>query len=319
MLEKACHWLLHVASRAQSRLMIVQFHRVLSGPDNLLDSEPDKTRFDAHIGWLARRFNVLTVGDALDRLYAGSLPPLSLCLTFDDGYRDNATNALPILQRHGVAGTFFVTTRFRDAGMMWNDRVVEALRHWPDALLDLSRYGLEDFPLPSDRAAVLDSVLMRIKYVPYREREALADDLFARSGAPARRMMMNAEEIRALHAAGMEVGGHTDGHPILKGLDDGEAMCQITSNKATLEDIVGTPIKTFAYPNGRPARDFSVAHRDMVCKAGYRYALTTAAGTANMNCDPYQVPRFTPADRVPSRYLARLALNYFRDPEPVPG
>ncbi|MEQ8662759.1 MAG: polysaccharide deacetylase family protein, partial [Gammaproteobacteria bacterium] len=121
-----------------------------------------------------------------------------------------------------------------------------------------------------------------------------------------------AEEIRALHAAGMEIGGHTESHPILAGLPDADAAGEIARNKSTLEDIIGAPLTTFAYPNGTPGRDYDTRHVTMLRTCGYRYALTTAAGTACATTDPLQVPRFSPWDRDRGRYLARMAMNYFR-------
>ena len=54
--------------------------------------------------WAARRARVrgLDVVEALDRLYAGTLESNMIALTFDDGYVDNAVNALPVLERHGL-------------------------------------------------------------------------------------------------------------------------------------------------------------------------------------------------------------------------
>jgi len=317
MIETSCRLAVSLAGAAQRRLMIVQFHRVLSAPDSLLESEPDTVRFERQIGWLVRNFNILTVGDALGLLYSRHLPSRALCITFDDGYRDNADNALPILLKHGIRGTFFVTTGFREFGMMWNDRIIEALRHWPQDTIDLTRHGLKTLELPVDRASAVESLLREIKYLPFAQREALADELLAASGAANQRMMLSEEEIQRLHRAGMEIGGHTEGHPILRDLPDESAMEQITRNKATLEAITGSPLTTFAYPNGRPYEDFDARHVEMVRTAGYRYALTTSAGTATARTDPYQVPRFTPADRTKPRYLARLMINYFRNPETV--
>src|SRR5690606_5584795 len=128
-------------------------------------------------------------------------------------YRDNAVNALPVLESLGVPATFFITTRHLDGGMMWNDRIVEAVRAWPHAEIDLSTHGLAPQSLAVGRTAVMDKLLAHVKYLPYATREAVADELFAQSGAPARPMMMGAADIQRLHAAGMEIGGHTVSHP----------------------------------------------------------------------------------------------------------
>ena len=53
---------------------------------------------------------MLDVVEALDRLYAGTLAPNTIALTFDDGYVDNAVHAMPVLEAHGFRGTVFVVT-----------------------------------------------------------------------------------------------------------------------------------------------------------------------------------------------------------------
>ena len=55
-----------------------------------------------------RGYEALDVVEALDRLYAGTLAPNAIALTFDDGYVDNAVHAMPVLERHGFRGTVFV-------------------------------------------------------------------------------------------------------------------------------------------------------------------------------------------------------------------
>ncbi|MCC6710502.1 MAG: polysaccharide deacetylase family protein [Gammaproteobacteria bacterium] len=310
---------LTTAGALQRRLSIVLFHRVLSAPDALLPDEPDIVRFAEQISWLRDCFRILPLTDAAARLAAGTLPARALCITFDDGYRDNADNALPVLQDLGVPATFFVTTRYLAGGMMWNDRVVEAVRHWPEAHthLDISMHGLQSPALAMGRKAVMENVLLQMKYLDYGVRETLADELLARSAAPARRMMMNESEIRTLHAAGMEIGGHTVSHPILCKLPASEARREIADNKSTLEQIIGAPLTSFAYPNGKPQRDYGAEHVAMLRERGYRYALTTSAGAANRSTSLLQLPRFTPWDRDATRYLARMAANYFRAPECV--
>ncbi|MEQ8230563.1 MAG: polysaccharide deacetylase family protein [Gammaproteobacteria bacterium] len=318
MIVTASRLALDAAALLQRRLSIVLFHHVLPAPDPLLPDEPDIARFDEQVGWLARTFEILPAGEALALLYAGKLPRRALSITFDDGYRDNLEHALPVLQRHGVRATFFVTTRHLDGGMMWNDRVIAAVRAWPEDTLDLREHGLGEVALEGDRCRALHALLPRIKYLPAAEREALSLALLAASGAADTRLMMNAEEIRALHAAGMEIGGHTDGHPILAGLADAGARDEIVRNKDTLERILDAPLDIFAYPNGTPGRDYDTRHVAMLRECGYRYALTTAAGTANTLTDPLQVPRFTPWDRERARYLARMTMNYFRPAEYAP-
>ena len=317
MIGLATRLALRAAALRERRLSIVLFHHVLSAPDALLVDEPDIARFSAQMRWLRASFNILPLRTAVEQLCAGTLPARALCITFDDGYRDNALNAVPVLRSLGLPATFFVTTRYINGGMMWNDRVVEAVRHWPGTQMELMDFGLGTVGLASGRQHALAQLLPQIKYRPYADREALADELLARSGAATTRMMMDENEIRSLVRAGMEVGGHTVSHPILCALETRAAADEIRTNKSDLEGIIGTPLSSFAYPNGQPQRDYDARHIAILRDSGYRCALSTSAGTAAQHTSLYQLPRFTPWDRSAAKYLARMLVNYFQAPSCV--
>ncbi len=313
----SCNVALRLFSMAESRLSIVLFHSVLSAADPMRESVPNVSCFAEQIRWLQGGFKILPLREATERLHGGKLPARALCITFDDGYRDNALNALPVLVDLKVPATFFVTTRYLEGGMMWNDRVIESVRVWPHDKIDMSPYGLDSIALGSDRQRVLNDLLVRIKYLPYDQREMVTADLLTRSGARTERMMMNENEIRSLHRAGMEIGGHTASHPILCALDDERVLREIAENKAELETIISADVDSFAYPNGRPQRDFAARHIAMLRSCGYRRAVTTAPGTATVGCSPWQLPRYTPWDRAQPKYLGRMLRNYFENAEQV--
>lgn len=299
-----------------SRLSILIFHRVLAQPDPMLSGDVDAARFEHLMRLVAHSFRVITLGEALAHLTRGRLPRRSLVITFDDGYADNARVALPILRRHGLRATFFVSTGFLDGGRMWNDTVIEALRRATAPAVDLSRYGLGILPLKSidDRCAAMDLLLPRIKYLGLDERvqaiAALLRDL-APTALPDE-LMMTSDQVRELRATGMEIGAHTVNHPILAALAADEAMREIADGRDQLSAIVGEPIKVMAYPNGVPGRDFNAEHVQMLQRLGFEGAVTTAPGVARVGDDLFQLPRFSPWDRSLWRWTARLLLNQWK-------
>ena len=99
-------------------------------------------------------------------------------------------------------------------------------------------------------------------------------------------------------------------HPILRTMADEEAAEQIRSSRESLERITGQPVQGFAYPNGRPGHDYTERDRDLVSSLGFSYALSTRPAAATMACDPFQLPRVTPWDREPAKWLARLLLGF---------
>ena len=122
----------------RGRLSTLIFHRVLPEPDPIFPDEMHAAQFDAVCGWVARWFNVLPLEEAVQRLAARSLPPRTLCITFDDGYADNHDVAMPILRRHGLCATLFVATGYLNGGTMWNDTIAESVRHAKGPSIDLA-------------------------------------------------------------------------------------------------------------------------------------------------------------------------------------
>ncbi|MCX7791011.1 MAG: polysaccharide deacetylase family protein [Chloroflexaceae bacterium] len=87
-----------------------------------LSVRPD--RFAEHLAWLRERGYVgLRMRDLAACLRANDCPRRAVALTFDDGYADNVTTALPLLRRHGFVATFYIVTGFvgREGYMDWED------------------------------------------------------------------------------------------------------------------------------------------------------------------------------------------------------
>ncbi len=300
---------------ARARLSILIYHRVLRTPDPIFHEEVHASLFDVQMRALREHFHVLPLSEAVDRLRAGTLPPRAACVTFDDGYRDNAEIALPILQRHGIPTTFFIAAGFLDGGRMFNDTVIETLRAMPGDSVDLSDFGLERTSLatPADRRRAIVGVLRAVKYLPPDQRTQAVDRLAARSGKDLPRdLMMDSPQVKVLADAGMEIGAHTMNHPILKQVPVETARQEIAGSKARLEALVQRDVTLFAYPNGVPGKDYGPEHVPVVRDAGFKAAVSTSWGASDSGTDVYQLPRFTPWDRTPIKFALRMLLNCTR-------
>jgi len=311
MLGRTAGWLRGAADQVSApRASILIFHRVLPAPDPMFPDLVDAARFDALVRTLAASFTILPLGEVAARLADGSLPAGALSITFDDGYADNAEIALPILRRHGARATFFVSTGFLDGGRMFNDSVIECVRAARGDAADLGEFGLGRRALvtPADRRRVVDELLPQVKYLGLAQREAFIERLATTlsSGRLPDDLMMRSPQVVELHRAGMEIGGHTVRHPILRVLPDAEAEAEIGEGRARLQELIDAPVDVFAYPNGRPLQDYDSRHVGMVRRLGFRAAVSTAAGTATAASDPFQLPRFTPWDQGAWRWMARL-------------
>lgn len=294
----------------RARLSTLIFHRVHAREDPLFPEETDSTHFDEIMTWLSSWFRVLPLDEAVSRLKSGTLPARSVAITFDDGYADNFENALPILKKHGVSATFFVATGFLDGGRMWNDTVIEAIRRCPDEALDIEDLGHFRLDSLAARRRAIEAIISRIKYLPIRERAEKAERIAEEAGVSLPSdLMMTSEQIRQIHRSGMPIGVHTVAHPNLVNLRLDEAREEIVKSRNFLENLLGARVGLFAYPNGKPGKDYSREHVNLTKELGFDAAFSTMHGCATRHSDLFQLPRFTPWDRTKNRFAMRLLQN----------
>lgn len=298
------------ASAARGRLSILIFHRVLPRQDEIFPDDVHAQRFDQICTWLKQWFEVLPLDQAGKMLAEGRLPTRACCITFDDGYADNHEVALPILQKHGLTATFFIATGFLGGGRMWNDTVIESVRHCRQQELDFGahgRYALTDL---AARRAAIEAIIGKIKYLPVAERLAASNELLERSGVQlGEHLMMGTDGVRGLRDAGMQIGAHTVSHPILARTESQIARQEILDSKRYLEDLLAQDCSLFAYPNGKPGRDYLPEHVDMVRELGFKTAVSTSWGASGAGADPLQLQRFTPWDQGKGAFGLRLMRN----------
>ncbi|CAN7620731.1 polysaccharide deacetylase family protein [Massilia sp. LjRoot122] len=297
------------AGAAKQRICVINYHRVLKDPHPLLPSEPDVETFHWQMALLARCFNVLPLREALARIDTNDLPPRSVCITFDDGYSAVHDLALPILRKFELPATVFVTSGHLGHNMMWNDRIMEAVQVLPMERLDLSEFGLSDYPLRtlSERRATLAALTEQSKYLPAFKRRELVKQLeLMTKDHPVPGQMLTPNMVRVLDRHGIEIGAHTVTHPILTSLDDESAEKEISVSKQELEAILDKPVQLFAYPNGKVGKDYDARHVEMVRRAGFTAAFTTAIGAITKEQDRFQLPRSRPWDRTPFMFGLRL-------------
>lgn len=287
-------------SGADGRLSIFIFHRVLPVPDPLRPGEPDVHRFERIVGFITRYFQVLPLTEAVRALEQGKLPAAAACITFDDGYADNLTVAAPVLKRHGASATIFVATAFTGGGRMFNDEVIEAVRVAPPGELDWREFGLGCAELGDDasRVAFIHKTLGALRYRALADRIEIAGEVVRRAGLESSSdLMLSRSQLVEWCDLGFEIGGHTVTHPILSRLSEAEAYAEISAGRDQIAQWLGKAPDSFAYPNGVPGRDYGPRDIDLVKRAGYSSALSTARGAATRQTDLHQLPRFTPWDR----------------------
>lgn len=299
----------------RKKLFILIFHRVLDNPDFMRPGEVDINDFSWQMELISKYFNALPIDEAIQKLRTGSLPSRAVCITFDDGYADNYDNALPILKKFNLSAIFFIASGFLNGGRMWNDTVIEAVRNCQQTQLDLNPIGLGLFNVADQERKQQSAmqIIQKIKHLDPVIRADYAAFIAAQSQDLPDNLMMTGKQVIQLQENGMEIGGHTISHPILAKLDDEAAWIEIKENKTFLENLLNRPIRFFAYPNGKPNQDYLQQQIPLVSKAGFQAAVSTRWGACNQTSDIWQLPRFTPWDKTPIKFMLRMISIYIKN------
>ncbi|NIB43127.1 polysaccharide deacetylase family protein [Pseudomaricurvus alkylphenolicus] len=294
-----------------SSLSILIYHQVFEQWDYLHPDEPTISQFERQMRVIREHFVPLSLSRAMELLQENRLPTNAACITFDDGYLDNLTHAVPILQRMGIPATIFVATDFIGDGIMWNDRILEAVRSSKNDSWDLrnASLGVLDMSSPNSRHLAAKHLIKKIKHLPTKERTQVVEIVEEFAVPCNKQLMMSRKQLQQLDEFNIEVGAHTMSHPILNTLQQTDAKKEIVGSKQILEELLQKPVDFFAYPNGRYTEDFDNTHVDIVRSSGFTGAVATNWGAASSTTDMFRLPRFTPWDKHPSKFLYRLLKN----------
>jgi peptidoglycan/xylan/chitin deacetylase (PgdA/CDA1 family) len=240
---------------AESRLPILMYHSVSNEREETVSpyyrTAASPEIFAAHMELLrAQGYEVLGLQAGLEKFHRKNSANAKIAVvTFDDGFRDFYTDALPVLRKHNFGGTVFLPTAF---------------------------IGREQ--------------------CDFKSRACMAWD-----------------EVRESLKAGIEFGSHTVHHPKLYELDWPQIRAELKESKTTIENELGQPVRSFAYPYAFPSADkrFVKAFVETLKETGYACNVTTKIGLAGSNDDVFTLKRLpmNSADDE-SLFLAKLAGAY---------
>ena len=306
---------------SKNKVSVFVFHKVPLKPSPLVPEDITTEAFESLLDILMTDFCMIPYEDAVLGLQGGKLPDRAACITFDDGYPDWLAGVVPILERRKIHATLFITVGQFYGLPLWHERIFHAIQSTTAQRVDLSFAPIPPLKLETlaDRQAAGALLERDLKYLTVKVRDILVERLEALMEVrPETVTRMTVAQLRDLHSRGFGIGAHTYSHPILDYCDENESVNEIGGAREILSELVGGPVKAFAYPNGRPYVDFSGNHVDIVKRSGYTSAVTTQWGAAEVGSSVFQIPRFTPWGRGQARITLQMGRNLLTKPARVP-
>ena len=243
------------------------------------------------------------------------------CITFDDGYLDNFSLALPVLKSENVTATFFIATSYLDGSAMFNDIVRHAIKTTDASVfIDPFRASVPvQLGTSISRSNLTRVLIEKLKYLSPNVRDEHANQIAASLHVQAPvNLMMRPPHLKSLLSEGMSIGSHTHRHIVATTVSETDFRNDVAQSVNELRMVTGIESKLFAFPNGRTGTDQSSIHIDIIKKLGFEIALTTDLGSVQPASNVLSLPRFTPWAKTRVGFHSQLTLSrlgaYSSDP-----
>ncbi len=281
---------------------ILMLHRITArnvsplGLNSHLSVTPDF--LDRLLADLKRRGASLVSMDELTDALAKGRSRGTVALTADDGWLDNLTEGLPVLEAHGAPMTLYVAPGLTDGTVApWWEVVEEFVAARDRVTVPMDGGSVTfDCPTPRDGKRAAAAISRHVAAtVPEHEQQAYLRDIGALARPAHPRRFLSWDELRGLSAHPLvSLGAHTVGHFNLKRLDAADALHEMTESAAIVERETGIRPAHFAYPYGFAAA-VGAREVELAAQAGFRSAVTTRHGVLHPDHarHPHALPRIS--------------------------
>ena len=234
--------------------LILYGHRVEDNDEGCLQGLRPSW-LNEQLEYLSRHYQFLSLSKLLDCYEQQQpIPPNSVVITFDDGFRDNFTNAYPILQRYHVPATVFLVTGCVSSGdLPWPQKVgylfqktkVDTLCH---VTTDEKYLKLRS---PKERDLARRIVWNGLEHMPRVEREQNIEELskLLQVEVP-RDRMLTWDQVETMRKGGIEFGAHTFSHPWMALQSPEEARMEMEASLYDIQNRLGITRPPFVFPGG---------------------------------------------------------------------
>ncbi len=224
---------------------------------------------------------------------------------------------IPFPSSNGLAcqpQSFLPQDLWNPACPLWHDLVFEAFRITNAEFVSVDG---RNYPLRTavQKGTALFAFREYLRMYDYRSWGNLIEQLIARLGVlPAsmsnRAQKLSWDEIKEMSKNDITFGAHTVTHPILTRMSLAEAAEEIKASKEAIEEKLKSPVRVFAYPNGRQD-DFNESIKQVLKEAGFLCATTILWGTNSIDTDPFELRRIGIWDTDTNRYALKLGWYKF--------
>lgn len=295
-------------------LLVLAYHSITKGNIKHAGLEVSADNFDSQINFLKKHFDIIDIDNALYLLNNNNYKN-KLVITFDDGYRDNYSTALPLLIKHNVPATIFLTTDpIIQHGLLWGNELDITISESNCCKIIVDKLGLIDLSTYDKKLSATKAIKKHLKGLPTLEMKNTLNEIYKQLSLAAsirtdqRFEMLQIDEIIEMKNNNITFGSHTSTHPIVSKISNLEFENELSHSMNNIKDWTGNNVYYFAYPNGLK-EDFTDESKNILKSFKYKAAFTLLRGTNNFLSDKYELKRIPIKDSTLHDF-ARYVLKY---------
>lgn len=267
-------------------LYCFNYHRI--GNANISEYDPNvfsctAEQFDLQLNFYKNNFFVITLTQALTLIAENKLLDKKYVLiTFDDGYIDNYTVAMPLLIKHEMTAVFHLPSDYVESAIIpWWDEIAYMVKHTEKTTLKFGDYpvvSLTQFNLSKTIRLVMNNVKHDPRSMDLKVKElsqTLACRINAEKEVP--NLFVNWQQVQEMAKNGMFIGSHTRSHRILSHLSLEDQTQEMRLSKEVIENKIGVPVASIAYPVGNK-KSFTDATCELAKALGYQCGFSFISG-----------------------------------------
>jgi peptidoglycan/xylan/chitin deacetylase (PgdA/CDA1 family) len=330
-------------NRLSPGALILLYHRVAELESDPQQLQVSQLNFNTHLKVIKEIATPISLLELVTNLRSGKVTPRSVVVTFDDGAADNLFAAKPILEREDIPATIFISTGYmKTAREYWWDEVERLILQPGDLPSTLSltidgkvhkwdlsaqtNYSRTDYDAhnrwhatrgdePTLRQQIYSALIKVLYPLAPEERFQQLDYLKQWAGDETisrdTHRPLTVKEVTQLAAGGhIEIGAHTVSHSMLAALPASVQRQEIEQSKTDLEELLGLPVRSFAYPFGTLS-DYTSETVSLVRQLGFDCACSNFKDLVQPGDDLFQLPRMIVRDWTAEEFRSRVE-NWFR-------
>jgi len=303
-------------SFCNSGYLVINFHGVTDVTANRFNNRHlDVNEFEKIILYLKNNFEIVSLTEIFEMHRSGKKPSKkTVAITFDDGYINNFSQALPVLKKHNVPATFYLITK----GL-----VDDAYYVWPD-IIDLIQRNIKEnivlegntFSCPGFYSEKLKLNLVDFLKSCGSKRDSYLKELtdkysfhqdVAKKHPQLIELIRKKEFSKYINEPLIEYGSHTHAHFNLEYLSRQECETELTESKRIIKEFTGKEPISLAFPDG----SYSKETIEIALKSGYKNLVAVDYKFSEANTNPDLLSRFTISNSTTWQSNAlRLAIQF---------